>query len=82
MVSKIIRITLNMAVIVLNGFRNGGYKGIMYSAILFSEIYSPQNIYIMPILKALRLLVSEIDVPLWKCPPFFKMASKMMYTMA
>ena len=48
----------------------------------FSEIYSPQNIYIESILKALRLLVSEIDVLLWKWPPFFKMASKMMYTMA
>ena len=59
--SKIIRITLNMAAIFLNGFQNGGYKGIVYSAILFSEIYSPQNIYMESILKALRLLVSEID---------------------
>ena len=49
---------------------------------LFSEIFSPQNIYIESILRALRLLVSEIDVLLWKWPPFFKMASKMMYTMA
>ena len=43
-VSKIIRITLNMAAIFLNGFQNGGYKGIMYSAILFSDIYAPQNL--------------------------------------
>ena len=32
----------------------------------FSGIYAPQNLYIESTLKALRLLVSEIDVLLWK----------------
>ena len=40
----------------------------------FSEIYAPQNLYIESTLNALRLLVSEIDVILWKWPPFCKMA--------
>ena len=39
---------------------------------LFSEIFSPQNIYIESILRAMRLLVSDIDVLLWKWPPFLK----------
>ena len=40
----------------------------------FSGIYAPQNLYIESTLKDLRLLVSEIDVLLWKWPPFCKMA--------
>ena len=43
----------------------------------FSGIYAPQNLYVESTLKALRLLVSEIDVLLWKWPPFCKMAFKM-----
>ena len=43
----------------------------VYSAILFlSEIHAPQNLDIESKLKALRLLVSEIDVLLCKWPPF------------
>ena len=48
----------------------------------FSEIYAPQNLYLESKLKALRLLVSGIDVLLWKWPPFFKMASKMTDTIS
>ena len=66
-----------MAVIFLNGFQNGGFNAMLYSAILFSEIYAPQNLYLELKLKALRLLVSEIDVLIWQWPPFSKMASKM-----
>ena len=51
--------------------------GMMYSAILFSGIYAPQNLYIESTLKVLRLIVSEIDVLLWKWPPFCKMAFTM-----
>ena len=41
----------------------------------FSGIYAPQNLYyIESTLKALRILVYEIDVLLWKWPPFCKMA--------
>ena len=36
----------------------------------FSEIYAPQNLDIESKLKALRLLVSEIEVLLRKWPPF------------
>ena len=43
----------------------------------FSGIYAPQNLYIESTLKALRFLVSEIDVLLWKWPPFCKMAFTM-----
>ena len=38
----------------------------------FSKIYAPQNLDIESTWKALRHLVSEIDVLLWKWPPFFK----------
>ena len=37
---------------------------------ILSEIYAPKNIYIESTLKALQLLVSEIDVLLWKWSPF------------
>ena len=43
----------------------------------FSGIYATQNLYIESTLKALRLLVSEIDVLLWKWLPFYKMAFTM-----
>ena len=33
----------------------------IHLAIIFSEIYAPQNLYIESTLNALRLLVSEID---------------------
>ena len=42
----------------------------MYSAILFPEIYDPQNLDIESKLNAVRLLVSEIEVLLRKRPPF------------
>ena len=42
----------------------------------FSRIYAPQNIYIEPTLEVLRLLCSEIDVLLWKWPPFVKWVSQ------
>ena len=38
----------------------------------FSEIFTPQNLYIESQLKAACLLVSEIDVLLWTLPVFFK----------
>ena len=38
--------------------------------ILFLQVYARQNLEIESILKALRLLVSEIGLFLWKCPPF------------
>ena len=50
----------------------------MYSTILFLESTPHKTyiqLYIESTLKALRLLVSEIDVLLWKWPPFCKMAS-------
>ena len=48
----------------------------------FSEDYAPQNLDIQSKLKTLHFLVSEIDVFLWKMPPFvFKMSSKMADTM-
>ena len=60
-----------------NDLQNGGYIGIMYSAILFLD-FTPHKTYIVgSTLKALRLLVSEIDVLLWKWPPFCKMAITM-----
>ena len=40
------------------------------------------NLYIESKLKVLCLLVSEIDVLLWKLPPCFLMTSKMADTMA
>ena len=51
----------------------------MCSAILFLDFgfHAPQNLYIKSTLKALCLLVSEIDVLLWKWPPFCKMAFTM-----
>ncbi len=58
-----------------HGLQNGGYIGMMYSTILFLES-TPHKTYIESTLKALRLLVSEIDVLLWKWPPFCKMASQ------
>ena len=54
----------------LNGLQNGGYNGMVYSAIFFSEMPAPQNLEIESKLKSLRLLVSEIDVLLRKWPPF------------
>ena len=49
----------------------------MYSTILFLESTPHKTyIYIESTLKALRLLVSELDVLLWKWPPFCKMASQ------
>ena len=45
--------------IFLNGIQNGGYNGLMYSAIFFSEIYAPEKLYIESKMMALRLLVSE-----------------------
>ena len=39
--------------------------------ILFLQVYAPQNLDIESKLKDLRLLVSEIDVLLWKWPPCF-----------
>ena len=54
-------ITLEMAAMFLNGLQNGGYNGLLYSAILFfSEICAPENLYIASTMMALRLLVSEI----------------------
>ena len=48
----------------------------MYSAILFLDS-TPHTTYIQSTLKALCLLVSGIDVLLWKWPPFCKMAFTM-----
>ena len=48
----------------------------MYSAILFLDS-TPHKTCIESTLKALCLLVSEIDVLLWKWPPFCKMAFTM-----
>ena len=60
-----------------NGLQNGGYIGMMYSAILFLESTPDKTyIYIEPTLKALRLLVSEIDVLLWKWRHFVKWLSQ------
>ena len=42
-----------------------------YDKLLFLQVYAPQNLDIESTLKALRLLVSEIDVLLWKWPPCF-----------
>ena len=42
-----------------------------YDTIFFLQVYAPQNLDIESKLKALRLLVSEIDVLLWKWPPCF-----------
>ena len=37
------RIPLEMGAIFFNGLQHDGYKGTMYSAILFSEVYAPQT---------------------------------------
>ena len=42
-----------------------------YDTILFLQVYAKQNLDIESKLKALRLLLSEIDVLLWKWPPCF-----------
>ena len=42
-----------------------------YTTQYFLQVYAPQNLDIESKLKALRLLVSEIDVLLWKWPPCF-----------
>ena len=42
----------------------------------FWNLRPTKPIYIESTLKALRLLVSELDVLLWKWPPFCKMASQ------
>ena len=52
--------TLEMAAIFKNGLQNGGYNGMIYPAIVFSEIYAPENLYMESTMIALRLLVSEI----------------------
>ena len=61
-VSKIWHMTLEMAAIFKNGLQNGGYNGMIYPAIFFSEIYAPETLYfvIESTMIALRLLVSEI----------------------
>ena len=41
----------------------------IYDTILFLQVYTPQNLAIESVLKAQNLLVSEIDVLLWKWPP-------------
>ena len=41
----------------LNVLQNGGYNGMMYSAI---QIYAPENLYIELTMMDLRPLVSEI----------------------
>ena len=70
-VSMITCNTLKMAAIFFNCLQNDGCNGLLYSAILFSDIYGQQNPYIQSTSKPLRFLVSEIDVLLWKWSPFF-----------
>ena len=43
----------------------------IYDTILFLQVYTPHNLDIESRLKAQYLLVSEIDVLLWKWPPSF-----------
>ena len=81
LVSEIDVLLRKWVAILYNVLQNGGCNFMIYRQYV-SEIYAPQNLYIESTLKVLRLLVSKIDVLLWKWPPFFKMASKMADTMA
>ena len=83
-VPKITRNTLKMAAIFFNCLQNDGYNGMMYSAILFlkSTLHKTyRRVYLESTLKGLRLLVSEINVLLWKWPPSFLNDLKMADTM-
>ena len=76
-VSKISRITLKMVAILVKLPPKWQIHWHDVFGNTFSGIYAPQNLYIESKLKALCLLVSEIDVLLWKWPPFCKMAFTM-----
>ena len=76
-VSKITPITLKMVAIFVKWLQKWRIQWHDEFGNTFSGIYAPQNLYIESTLKALRLLVSEIDVLLWKWPPFCKMAFTM-----
>ena len=76
-VSKISRITLTMVAIFIKWPPKWRIYWHNVFGNTFSGIYAPQNLYVESTLKALRLLVSEIDVLLWKWPPFCKMAFTM-----
>ena len=74
-VSKITRITLKMVAIFFKWLPKLRIQWHDEFGNTFSGIYAPQNLE--STLKALHLLVSEIDVLLWKWPPFCKMAFTM-----
>ena len=76
-VSKITRITIKMVAIFWKWLPKWRIQWRDEFGNTFSGIYAPQNLYIELTLKALRLLVSEIDVLLWKWPTFCKMAFTM-----
>ena len=74
-ISKISRITLKMVAIFVKWPPKWRIHWHDVFDNAFSGINAPQN-YVESTLKALRLLVSEIDVSPWKWPPFCKMASQ------
>ena len=74
-ISKISRITLKMVAIFVKWPPKWRIHWHDVFDNTFSGINAPRN-YIESTLKALRLLVSEIDVLPWKWPPFCKMASQ------
>ena len=76
-VSKISRITLKMVAIFVKWPPKWRIHWHDVFGNTFSGIYAPQNLYIESTMMALRLLVSEIDVLLWKWTPFCKMAFTM-----
>ncbi len=74
---KICRITLKMVAIFVKWPPKWRIRWHDVFGNTFSGFYTPQNLYIVSTLKALRLLVSEIDVLIWKWPPFCKIAFTM-----